>query len=129
MIEKIKHKAKELEQYIIEIRRYLHQNPELSGQEIDTANFIFKKLQEVGLQAEIINTTDCLGVIGNLVVNPEKETIAFRADMDALPLADKKIKPYSSKKPGVMHACGHDFNMTSVLGAAFILAGLKMNLI
>lgn len=128
MIEKIKQKVKELESYIIDIRRHLHQNPELSGQEFNTAEYIYEKLKQAGLQAEIINTPDCLGVVGNLIVNPEKETIAFRADMDALPLMDKKEKIYSSKNPGVMHACGHDFNMTSVLGTAFVLAGLKNEL-
>ncbi len=128
MIEQIIKKTEELESHLISIRRYLHQNPELSSREINTANYIHKKLFEAGLESCILNTTVGPAVIGHLKIDDTKETIAFRADMDALPLNDCKIKAYASKNQGIMHACGHDFNMTCILGTALVLASVKKEL-
>jgi len=128
MFEKIIQSTDNLESVLVNIRRYLHQNPELSSRESNTANYIHKKLFEAGLESSIVETSEGPAVIGYLKVDDEKETIAFRADMDALPIVDSKIKAYSSKNEGVMHACGHDFNMTCILGTALVLASIKQEL-
>ena len=122
MLKLIEAKVKELEPLLINIRRYLHQNPELSGKEYNTTNFINNKLTEAGIHSEIITTDAGPAVIAYIGNDKSKKTIALRADIDALPLTEKEKLPYCSKVDGVMHACGHDFNMTSVLGAGFILA-------
>ncbi len=128
MLEQIIEKTDQLENLLISIRRYLHQNPELSSREVNTAKYIHKKLFEAGLESGIIETSEGPAVIGYLKIDENKETLAFRADMDALPLMDSKVKTYSSRNTGVMHACGHDFNMTCVLGAALVLAAIKEQL-
>lgn len=128
MLEKIIEKTDQKENLLVNIRRYLHQNPELSSREVNTANYIHKKLFEAGLESNIIETSVGPAVVGYLRVDDSKDTLAFRADMDALPLTDTKIKTYSSKTAGVMHACGHDFNMTCILGAALVLAEFKEHL-
>lgn len=124
LFEFVENKVNELEPLLIGIRRYLHQYPELSGQEYDTANYIESKLKGAGIETEILNTNAGPAVIGYLGRDKDKETIAFRSDMDALPLIDHKNKPYSSKNEGAMHACGHDFHMVSVLGTALVLASI-----
>ncbi len=128
MLEKIVEKTDNLENLLINIRRYLHQNPELSSRENNTANYIHKMLFEAGLESGIVQTPVGPAAIGYLKVDESKETIAFRADMDALPVTDSKVKAYSSKNHGVMHACGHDFNMTCILGTALVLAAVKEQL-
>lgn len=114
-----------LEQELINIRRHFHQSPELSGQEYDTARYILKVFDELGCESKLIDTEAGPGVMAVLVGQSIKPMVAFRADMDALPLNDKKLCSYASKVSGVMHACGHDFNMTSVLGLAKTLAKMK----
>ncbi len=128
VLESLKTVVNEFEPLLIDIRRYLHQYPELSGQEINTANYIHARLQEAGIEAEIINTEAGPAVIGYIHSEKNQETIVFRADMDALPVTDKKTKSYASKVKGVMHACGHDFHTTVVLGTALTLAKLKNEL-
>lgn len=117
----VESKVKELESKLIEIRRYLHENPELSGQEFNTANYINTNLLNAGIKAEIIPTDSGPAVIATIGTDAINPTIAFRADIDALPLSENTKKPYTSKISGVMHACGHDFNMVSVLGTGFVL--------
>lgn len=128
MIDKIIKKAEQLEEILINTRRYLHQNPELSCQEHNTAKFIHTKLIEAGIESKILQTEAGPAVIGLINAGTDKKTVAFRADMDALPLCEGKGKDYCSKNSGVMHACGHDFNMTSVLGTAFVLAAVREEL-
>lgn len=111
----------ELEQELIHIRRYLHQYPELSGEEYETASFLMSKFEEMGVDAKIIDTDVGPGVLAQLNGKSKTPLIAFRADMDALPLVDKKLCPYSSKREGVVHACGHDFNTTVILGLVKVL--------
>jgi amidohydrolase len=128
MLEKIFKKTEQLEEELIKIRRHFHQNPELSCQEYKTADFIYKKLLEAGIEANLINTESGPAVIAQIISDKNTKTIAFRADMDALPLCDGIDKNYCSKNNGVAHACGHDFNMTSILGTAFVLASIKEEL-
>ncbi|MGD9580560.1 MAG: M20 family metallopeptidase [Vampirovibrionia bacterium] len=115
----------ELEQELIYTRRHLHQYPELSGEEYETANFLMTKFEEMGIDAKIIDTEVGPGVVAQLNGKSKTPLIAFRADMDALPLVDKKLCTYSSKRHGVAHSCGHDFNTTSILGLAKVLVKLQ----
>lgn len=117
--EKIKKRGDEISGDLIEIRRWIHQHPELSGKEYETSKFIAEKLEEMGLEPQtgIAET----GVVTLIKGGKEGRTIAFRADMDALPITEKNDVPYKSENPGVMHACGHDTHVTNLLGVAMIL--------
>ena len=108
---------------LVEWRRYLHQNPELSFQETETATFIAQKLRSFGL--DVKESIGGNGVIGILTGEQEGKTIALRADFDALPIQDEKETTYKSKKTGVMHACGHDGHTAYMLVLAETLAELK----
>ncbi len=122
--DKIKKIAEANYDELIAIRRQLHEYPELSFEETETSKFISQKLTDYSIE----HTT---GIGGHGIVglikgkNPEKKTVALRADMDALPIQEKNNVPYASKNAGVMHACGHDVHTTSLLGAAKILNELK----
>jgi amidohydrolase len=109
---------------VIRFRRHLHANPELSYQEHNTSRFVAETLKSFGL-------TPTEGIAGTGVValiegkNPDKKTVALRADMDALPITEVNDVPYKSTNTGVMHACGHDVHTSSLLGTAKILSGLR----
>lgn len=123
-IEKIKQLSKVLRQEVIDIRRHLHAHPELSFQEKETSAFIASKLKEWNIEHESgIAATGIVAYIKGK--NPDYKTIALRADMDALPIAEKNEVEYKSQNPGVMHACGHDVHSSSLLGTAKILDRLK----
>ena len=121
---KIKSIANDIAGEIVDIRRYLHSNPELSFQEFETAKFIAASLKKIGLVPVegIANTGVSALIEGN---NPTKKVIALRADIDALPIRETNDIPYKSKNEGVMHACGHDVHTSSLLGTASILNQLK----
>ncbi|MGE5108745.1 MAG: M20 metallopeptidase family protein, partial [Sphingobacteriales bacterium] len=121
--EKIKSLANQYSPDFIEVRHYLHANPELSYQEFETSKFVQGKLKEWNIPFEVKATTGVVGLIKGK--NPEKKVIALRADMDALPIKEENDVPYKSTKDGVMHACGHDVHTTCLLGAAKILNELK----
>ncbi|MGG1658482.1 M20 metallopeptidase family protein [Brevibacillus sp. NRS-1366] len=104
-----------LGQWAINERRYLHQYPELSGQEYQTASYIRKWLQEC--QIELIDC-EAPSVVGLLRGTDGRKTIALRADIDALPVTEEGEKPYLSKNPGVAHVCGHDGHTAILLAAA-----------
>jgi amidohydrolase len=122
--EQIQQLAEEGFQEVIDIRRHLHQHPELSYQEVETGKFIANRLSQMGIPYEH-------GVAENGVVgliegkNPNSKTIALRADIDALPIEEANNIAYKSKNEGVMHACGHDVHTSSLLGTAKILFALK----
>ena len=120
MIERIKTLAKKYAPEFIEVRHHLHAHPELSYQEFETSKFVQQKLKEYNIPFEIKATTGIVGVIKGK--NPASRVIALRADMDALPIAEKNDVPYKSKNEGVMHACGHDVHTTCLLGASRILS-------
>ena len=120
---RIKQLAKKYCSEFIEVRHHLHANPELSYQEFETSAFIQKKLQSFNIPFEIKATTGVVGLIKGK--NPGKQTIALRADMDALPIQETNNVTYKSKKDGIMHACGHDVHSSCLLGAAKILAETK----
>ena len=121
--ETIKKLSKNYADEFIQIRHYLHAHPELSYQEFETSKFVQEKLKEWKIDFEVMATTGVIGMIRGK--NPEKKTIALRADMDALPITEKNEVEYRSKNPGIMHACGHDVHTTCLLGAAKILNELK----
>jgi amidohydrolase len=111
---------------IVSIRRELHMNPELSFHEFETSKYVASKLSELGIEfKDKVANTGLVGIIRGK--NPDKKTIALRADMDALPIVEANDVPYKSKNAGVMHACGHDAHTASLLGAARILNELKDN--
>lgn len=99
-----------------EIRHYLHQHPEISENEFETTAFIKKHLKDLGI--EPLDYPLKTGVIAE--IGSGQPIIALRADIDALPIIEKMGLAYASKN-GAMHACGHDFHQTSLLGAAQIL--------
>ncbi|MFS8114104.1 M20 family metallopeptidase, partial [Rhizobium jaguaris] len=102
------------------IRQHLHANPELSFEEAETARFVAKKLEAWGY--EVTRNVGGHGVVARMTVGAGKKSIAIRADMDALPITEQTGRPYASKTPGKMHACGHDGHTTMLLGAAEYLA-------
>lgn len=108
---------------LITWRRHLHQHPELSYQEFETAKFVQDKLTEWKIPFQVMANTGVIGLIKGK--NPQTKTIALRADMDALPIQEENDIPYRSCKPGIMHACGHDVHTTCLLGAAKILQETK----
>lgn len=121
--EKIKQLAARYKNDVISIRHHLHAHPELSYQEFETSSFIQSELRKYGIPFQILGNTGVVGLIEG--VNPQKRTIALRADIDALPIQEENNVPYKSTKPGIMHACGHDVHTSCVLGAARILNELK----
>ncbi|MEN9611977.1 MAG: hypothetical protein RLZZ628_2791 [Bacteroidota bacterium] len=118
--EKIKLLAKSYLADIISIRRHLHQNPELSYEEVETGKYVAEKLKVLGIEYQHgIAENGVVGIIHGQ--NPTVRTIALRADLDALPIQEANNISYKSKKAGIMHACGHDAHTASLLGAARIL--------
>ncbi len=121
---KIKELAAEYKPELIAIRRHLHQHPELSKQEKETAAFISSELTKLDIPHK--TNVGGYGIVGEIKGrNPEKKLIALRADMDALPILEANKLPYKSLNEGVMHACGHDVHMAGLLGAARILKKLE----
>ena len=108
---------------LVDIRRDLHMNPELSFHEKRTPELIAAYLKNLGL--EVKTKVGGFGVVGYLKGGKPGKTIALRADFDALPINDEKDVPYKSKIPGVMHACGHDIHTAALLGVAKVLAPIK----
>ncbi|QQP14518.1 amidohydrolase [Lysinibacillus agricola] len=104
---------------IVENRRFLHRNPELSFQEEKTSRFIADTLKSYGISVQE-NVGD-KGVVGFIQGKEPGKTIAFRADFDALPIEDQKEVTYKSTVPGVMHACGHDGHTATLLAMAKVL--------
>ncbi|MEM1505468.1 amidohydrolase [Domibacillus sp. 8LH] len=108
-----------LEKDLIQIRRHLHQFPELSEKEFETTKFIASQLLKRGIKVRptVLET----GVFADIEGTHPGPTIAIRADIDALPIQEQTNLPYRSRIPGKMHACGHDFHTAAVLGAAYLL--------
>ena len=108
------------EKELIETRRYLHRHPELSFEETNTAEYIRSTLTSLGIPLmEGISGTSTVAIIKGQKPGP---CIAFRADIDALPVEEENDLPYKSEVPGVMHACGHDIHTAVLLTFAKILA-------
>ncbi len=122
--DQIKNLANQFANDVVQIRRHIHANPELSFQEFETAKYVSKELRAIGIEPkEGVAGTGLTALIEGR--NPEKKTVALRGDMDALPILEANDVDYKSTKEGVMHACGHDVHTACVLGAARILNELK----
>ncbi len=115
--------AEEMKEKIIGFRRHLHQHPELSFLEYRTAEFVAGILEEYEIDVE--RNVAGTGIIGMITGDLPGKTVALRADMDALPIEEQTNLPYSSSNRGVMHACGHDFHTSILLGTAIILSQYK----
>ncbi|MFD1559688.1 M20 aminoacylase family protein [Paraburkholderia silviterrae] len=103
-----------------EIRHHIHQHPELSYEEANTADFVARKLEAWGY--DVTRNVGGHGVVGSLKVGTSARTVGVRADMDALPIQEQTGLDYASIHDGKMHACGHDGHTTVLLGAAQQLA-------
>lgn len=117
--------AESIKEEIVGLRRAIHEYPEMGTEEEQTAVIIEKYLDQLGISNRRSFNT---GVIGLLDSGNPGSTVAFRADMDALKIQEKTAKPYASKRPGLMHACGHDAHVAALLGAAKLLANHKSEL-
>lgn len=115
-------KAKSIEEYIIRIRRIIHQNPELSGKESKTQETIINELDKIGVPYQRVGSAS---LIATLKGAKSGKTIALRGDIDALPINEETDVEFKSRNPGVMHACGHDAHAAMLLGAAKILSEMK----
>ncbi|TPE45028.1 amidohydrolase [Pontibacter mangrovi] len=122
-IDSIKQLAQAYAPETVQVRRHIHANPELSFEEHNTAAYVKQELATYGIEAESMANTGLVALIKGK--NPEKKTIALRADLDALPIVEANEVAYKSKNEGVMHACGHDVHTASVLGTARILQELR----
>jgi amidohydrolase len=115
-------RAIEMQEEVSQWRRHLHENPELMFDVHETAKFVADKLHAFGVD-EVVTGIGRTGVVGIIRGrHGEGQTVGLRSDMDALPLNEITGKPYASKNPGKMHACGHDGHTAMLLGAAQYLA-------
>lgn len=126
MLEKLHKKIEALYPEMVEIRRYLHRNPELSFEETKTAKFIadYYKNLEIPYQANVGGN----GVVATLKGGKPGKTICLRADFDALPIQEENDVPYKSTVDGVMHACGHDGHTAQLLVLAKALQPFQQEL-
>ena len=113
----IKALAAQAEGWMIEIRRQLHQIPELGFEEHKTQALIMEKLTELGIPFE----TERTWIVGLIQGGQPGAAVALRADIDALPLSESSQVPFCSRHPGRMHACGHDAHTAILLGTAKVL--------
>jgi amidohydrolase len=119
--------AERIKSKLVEMREDFHRYPELAFQEIRTSHKIAEILQEIELD-EVHTQIAKTGVVGVLRGGLPGKTFALRADMDALPIQEENNTPYKSRNDGIMHACGHDVHITSVLGSAMILSEVRNEL-
>jgi amidohydrolase len=109
--------AAQLQPFLVECRRYLHQHPEVGFNEFNTASFVRGILRSAGFKVKEAAETGSWVEIEGSKPGP---TLAYRADLDALPMQDAKEVPYCSKNAGVAHLCGHDAHTTIAMGVALL---------
>ena len=126
LLDDIKKRSQGLTEELVSLRRQFHQHPELSHHEVRTGRIVAEYLDHLGL--EVKTGLAGHGVLGVLKGARPGRTVAWRADMDALPITEKLQLPWCSQTEGVMHACGHDFHLSIALGAARLLSELKDHL-
>lgn len=114
------------EQWLISVRRELHEHPELDFDLPETTGIICRYLDEIGIPYK--TGIGKSGIVADLTGKNSNITIALRADIDALPILENTGCEYSSKNTGKMHACGHDVHTSILLGTAKILADKKEEL-
>lgn len=118
-MENIKQYIDQIEADIIEVRRKIHANPELSFEEFETTKLIYNLLKDTAIDLEICSNNT--GLIGTLKGATDGPVLAIRADIDALPIVEKTNLPFASKVEGKMHACGHDIHTSVLIGTALTL--------
>jgi amidohydrolase len=111
--------AKEYEPYLIEMRRWFHQHPEIAEKEFETSARIKAELDKYGISWRPCGLQT--GVLATIVGEKPGKTILLRGDMDALPVTEETGAPYASQNPGFMHACGHDCHTATMLTVARLL--------
>jgi len=104
------------------IREHMHQYPEVANEEVETQKFIEAELDKLGIPHQRMYNT---GVVALIEGGKPGKTVLLRADIDALPINEECDVDYKSKKPGYMHACGHDGHTAGVFAAAMILNEIK----
>lgn len=120
--DRIKNLILDNEESMIDFRRKMHENPELSMKEFETSKFIASFLDEIGISYRFANPT---GIIGEIKGKSDKKTVLLRADIDALPILETNDVSYKSKNEGVSHACGHDTHSAMLLTALKALNEVK----
>lgn len=123
LLEKIKSLASENTELVRTIREHLHRHPELSFNEVQTAQYITNMLEKWKIPYK--NNIGGNGIVAWIHGSSSGKNIALRADMDALPIEEKNDIPYCSANKGVMHACGHDLHTASLLGSLYVLNQIK----
>ena len=123
IINKIISLSNEYEDYVLNIRRRIHENPELSFKEYETSKLVISELKKIGL--DVTGDIAGTGILASLKGKREGKVLLIRGDMDALPIEEEVDLKFKSKNKGVMHACGHDVHTANLLGLAKILAQLK----
>jgi len=118
--------AKKISDWLVAVRRDFHKYPELGLEEFITQDKIKNYLSEIGIES--LSFIAKTGVVGLIHGKKEGKTIGLRADIDALPIEDKKNVEFKSTVKGKMHACGHDVHMTILIGAAKILKSMEKEL-
>lgn len=114
----MKFEQKILSEEMSQWRRYLHAHPELSYQEFATSKWLQSKVNSFGsFDIQLVGQTSFIATITGQKVGP-KEVLAFRTDIDALPIQEETNLAFASEKPGVMHACVHDVHLAMLLGLA-----------
>ena len=130
-IDALKQQVERVQPKMVEWRRHIHENAELSGQEVKTAAYVAKHLRALGY--EVREGVGGTGVVGVLKGARPGRTVALRADMDALPVAEasglpfasRQRQPYMGTEVPVAHACGHDGHTAMLMGAAEVFAGMR----
>src|SRR5262249_3964483 len=123
--------ASKVESKVIAWRRQIHEHPELGNSEVETSKLVAAHLTALGF--EVKTGVGKTGIVALLKGGKPGKTVALRADMDALPVAEEVDVPFASKvkamyngqQVGVMHACGHDGHTAVLMGVAEVLAGMR----
>jgi amidohydrolase len=125
LADRIKEKAGLQFNEIVGIRRHLHQHPELSFQEHETCRYVSGKLKEYDIEFKLVAGTGIIGRITGKKKAGSGRCIALRSELDALPVQEQTGLPFSSSRPGIMHACGHDVHTACLLGSASIIKSME----
>ena len=125
--DRIRKETEAIKARVVETRRELARHPELSNREVWTGKYIEEQLRKLGFE-DIRTGVARNGVVALLKGGKPGPVVAWRADMDGLPIQDIGEKPYKSQNAGVKHACGHDAHMAIALGVAEVLSKMKSDL-
>jgi amidohydrolase len=125
LLDRVESRLARIATQLSQVRRHIHQHPELSGQEYGTTAYISERLAAGDVAHKIASGER--GIITEIVAasEPDAPVVAMRADIDALPIQEESDVPYRSRKPGVMHACGHDAHTAILLGTTLALNCVK----